>query len=358
MSFVGPLEPISLIDRFIACPPRGFSAGRLADGTPAFVAPLDLLSTAELALRTRIQRLPLYRHWRRWLTLRTRFIGTTVSEYAWLPGDVDPVALASNLRASQARRYPLLVIKDIPCASPLLGADANTWAASFAEACAAQGFVLLEGQALAWLPIDFGSTDEFLSRLSRGRRRDIRRKLRARADLQVDCMATGDARLDDTTLAQMYALYLEVFAQSEIKFDLLERDFFDAVLCDAASSGVLFTYRVNCQLIGWNLCFEYEGALVDKYIGLRYPEARTHNLYTVSWMENLNHALRRGLARYVAGWTDPEVKAQLGARFTFTRHAVYVRNPLLRMLLRRIVGRFEGDRAWHDARADDAAAGS
>jgi hypothetical protein len=61
---------------------------------------------------------------------------------------------------------------------------------------------------------------------------------------------------------------------------------------------------------------------------------------------NLEYAMERGLRHYVAGWTDPEVKAQLGASFTPTRHAVYVRNPLLRALARRFSGHFEMDKQW------------
>ncbi len=48
----------------------------------------------------------------------------------------------------------------------------------------------------------------------------------------------------------------------------------------------------------------------------------------------------------MAGWTDPEVKSFLGASMTFTRHAVYARNPLLRALLRRLGSHFESDRHW------------
>jgi len=55
--------------------------------------------------------------------------------------------------------------------------------------------------------------------------------------------------------------------------------------------------------------------------------------------------LRHGLRHYIAGWTDPEIKRYLGAKFTFTRHAVYVRNPLLRAILRRFSSAFESDRA-------------
>lgn len=126
-------------------------------------------------------------------------------------------------------------------------------------------------------------------------------------------------------------------------FDELSRGFFAALLRDGASGGIVFEYRHAGELIGWNLCFEHGGQLIDKYIGFAYPQAREHNLYFVSWIVNLEHALARGLSHYVAGWTDPEVKAQLGARFTFTRHAVYIRNPLLRALGRRFSHLFESD---------------
>lgn len=65
---------------------------------------------------------------------------------------------------------------------------------------------------------------------------------------------------------------------------------------------------------------------------------------------NLEYALQHGLKHYIAGWTDPEVKASLGAKFTFTRHAVYIRSPLLRTLIRRFSNSFEGDRSKLDER--------
>ncbi len=348
------LEPEALVRHFIAHPPREFSAERLAGGIPAFTAPFDILTTTEPAFRRRVEQWPLHHYWRRWLRLRARFIGTTVSEYAWLPRDLDPATLAHTLRGTQSRICPLLIIKDIPQASPLLDAASNAWAESFADRCAHEGFVLVEGQALAWVPIDFSSADDYLSRLSRSRRRNIRRKLRSRGGLEIATIATGAAFVDETTIDDFYVLYRNVYDQSDVHFDLLDRTFFAAVLRDRDNGGVVFIYRHNGRMIGWNLCFEYGDALVDKFMGLAYPDAREHNLYAISWMENLDYARRRGLRRYVAGWTDPEVKAELGASFTFTRHAVYPRNQLLRFALRRLARHFESDRAWHEDTLRDA----
>jgi hypothetical protein len=354
MPFVSHLEPEALVRHFIAHPPREFSAELLAGGIPAFTAPFDILTTTEPAFRRRVEQWPLHRYWRGWLRLRARFIGTTVTEYTWLPRDTDPATLARTLRVTEASTCPLLIIKDIPQDSPLLDAISNAWADSFTARCAHEGFVLVEGQALAWVPIDFTSADDYLARLSRGRRRNIRRKLRSRAALEIVDVATGAAFSDEATIDSFYALYRNVYDQSDVHFDLLDRAFFAAVLRDGDNGGVVFVYRHDDRMIGWNLCFEYGDALVDKIMGLAYPQAREHNLYAVSWMENLEYARGRGLHRYVAGWTDPQVKAELGASFTFTRHAVYPRNWLLRFALRRLARYFESDRAWREDTLRDA----
>ena len=354
MPFIAQLEPDALLAAFMQEPPDGFVADFSPQGMPAFVAPFDLLTTADDALRRRVAGWPLYRHWRALLRWRTRFAGTTVTEYAPLPPQVAPEALARGLKAAFGRECRLLVVKDIAQDSPLLDDAANAHARAFAAACAAEGFVLLEGQALAYVPIDFDSEDEYLARLSRSRRKNIRRKLRTRGELQIEAVPTGDARFrDEATLAAFHALFDNVYAQSTIHFDRPTAAFFRTLLQDAASGGVVFVYRHGGAMIGWNLCYEHAGKLIDKYVGFAYPQAREHNLYFVSWMHNLEHARRRGLTHYVAGWTDPEVKAFLGARMSFTRHAVYARNPLLRALLRRLGGHFESDRQWQEASADE-----
>ena len=352
------LEPRALVAHFLAHPPEGFSILAMRSGTPAFVAPFDLLTTADVALRKRVAALPWFRWWGRLLRPRTCFVGTTVSEYALFPCCAEADALVAEWLADHARHHAFLIVKDIPQESPLLDQASNAQARAIAEACARAGFVLLEGQALAWVPIDFESSDDYLARLSASRRKDIRRKLRARAVLDIEQVPTGAAAFRDPCVRDaFYALYLEVYAQSEIHFDRLSRGFFDALLQDATSGGIVFVYRHAGRMIGWNLCFVVGEALVDKYVGFAYPAAREHNLYFVSWMHNLEYARQHELCCYVAGWTDPQIKAYLGARFTFTRHAVRPRNPLLRAALRRLSGHFESDRIWAAGTAIEGSCG-
>jgi hypothetical protein len=98
MSFIAQLEPDALLAHYMANPPVGFTVEMSPEGMPCFVAPFDLLTTADDALRRRVEGLPLYRWWGRLLRWRTRFAGTTVSEYAPLPRGVAPAALADSRR--------------------------------------------------------------------------------------------------------------------------------------------------------------------------------------------------------------------------------------------------------------------
>lgn len=345
------LEPVRLIRSFLEHAPGGFRVFRTALGLPAFVADFDLLTTMDVALRQKIMRLPFYEGWGRLLRPRTFFAGTTVSEYVLLPAGVDSSRLLRHLLDDHARQHAFLIIKDIPQDSPLLPPSANDHAERLVRECRQQGFIMVEGQALAWVPVDFSSSAEFIERLSAGRRKDIRRKLKKREGLVIEERATGSACFHDAELlADFYRLYRNVHAQSDIHFDCLTQDFLTSVLQDGESGGVVFVYRREGRLIGYNLCYVQAGMLLDKYIGLSYPEARENNLYFISWFHNLDYACRQGLSRYVAGWTDPEIKAYLGARFTFTQHAVHIRNPLLRFLLGRFSRFFESDRAWRDSK--------
>jgi len=325
------------------------------EGVPAFSTPFDLLTTMHPRVRRKLEALPFSRWWRRFFHPNTCFIGTTVTEYALLTGSTSPEILVRELLTGVAPRYPFLIIKDIPTDATLVGDADYAYSRRLTDVCKETGFVLLGGQALAYVPMDFASTEEYLARQSRARRKDLRRKLKSTAQLEIETIPTGDRRFqDENLLAAFYALYLNVYRQSEIHFDLLTAVFFKTLLQDANNHGVVFVYRAEGKLIGYNICFVANDRLLDKYVGFLYPQARDYNLYVVSWFHNLDYALKHGLHCYVAGWTDPEIKRYLGARFTLTRHAVYVRNPLLRGILAPLKRFFETDQQWHASHVSGA----
>lgn len=350
MKYINQLEPDGLIDNFLRNPPVNFDACLTEAGIPSFATKFNLLTTADIDFQRKLKKLPFYKTWSKWLQPKTRFIGTTVSEYSLLTDALSVNYLADQLKTAYAADYPFLIVKDIPQNSPLQSDDHNTFSASFVNALKNNHFIEVEGQALAWVPIDYESVDEYLSRFSSSRRKDFKRKLKARQALDIKVIHSGDdCFYQQEVLDNYYQLYLNVYEQSEVHFDLLTKAFFVELLQDKQTVATIITYTHNEKLVGYNICFIINDMLVDKYIGLIYPEARELNLYFVSWFYNLEYAKQQQLKYYVAGWTDPEVKATLGAKFTFTKHMVYIRNPLLRFVLRKLSRHFESDRAWQES---------
>lgn len=337
------LEPLPLVEAFLAEPPEGFKAVRIETGVgqvPAFLTKFDLRTAADKGVKKWLDRFnfiipkPL-----------TLFVGTTVSEYALFPEGAKPEEIKKRaLGELRKRNAKFLIVKDIPADSPLLDSVDNVFSRELAAQFEKSGFFILQGQALAYVPVDFSSTEEFLAKFSKSRRKDFKRKLRSFDDVTVTAVATGSLFFDDERVAFFYKLFINVYDKSYIHFDKLTLAFFSRVLKDAENNGVVFVYRHSGNIIGFNLCFRKGDALVDKYVGFVYPDAKEHNLYFLSWFYNLEYCVKEGLKYFIAGWTDPEIKAYLGAKFTHTQHAVFIRNPALRLMLGRFRGAFESDK--------------
>lgn len=342
------LEPASLVHTYLKEPPLGFepvALGRIDAPVPAFVTDFDALTTLDAPLRKWIGSIPFVH---RSLNLRTLFIGTTITEYCVFPAAQSAEQLLTQMRqALRANGASAIIVKDLPFDSPLLNQEMNRSANRWAEALEGQGFLGVAGQALAYVPLDFSTTDELLMRMSRTRRKSIRRKLRIANTLEINRHPSGDPWfLQAGVTERLYRLYLNVVEKSEYQFDVLSEQFFREILLRAEHSGIVFTYQRGGEIIGFNLCFVHDNKLIDKYVGFEYPAARQHNLYYISWFQSLEYALENRFDTFIAGSASPEIKAFLGAQFTPTRHLIYLANPVLRWLLGRFRRHFEMDAAW------------
>ncbi|MBX9723111.1 MAG: GNAT family N-acetyltransferase [Candidatus Obscuribacterales bacterium] len=352
------VEPPHLVDIFLNNPPVGFESLQVPfedSLTPAFRADFDLLTTLEddaAKIRTWLHKFPFLKCFH---TFSTIFVGTTATEYSNYANRDDFLGIISALKREMvSRNSQFVIVKDIPQQSPLLSDEENRKAEMLLRQCVEQGFQSVDGQALAYVPIDFKSVDEFLMRMSKSRRKEFRKKLKDSAHVQVSELSCGDKEFfEQSFLDLLYQMYEHVYEQSEVHFDVLTKGFFKDLLQSKTGGGKVFCYKVDGRLIGYNICFVHNKTLVDKYVGFIYPDARNANLYFLSWFYNLEYAIKNGLSTYIAGWTDPAVKASLGAKFTLTRHAVFIRNPILRAFLASIKNVFESDSKWVASREKD-----
>lgn len=351
-SLLFQLEPAMLLDAFLYNLPPGFKSCFVelnGEQIPAFATDFDLLLTADKPVRNFVQLVSNFlpdKFCNFILRPRTLFIGTTVSEFALFPAELNLQELKPALLQKMAKEHvKYLIVKDIAAEVPFLSAEENVLADKICSSLAAAGFVLIEGQALAYVPINFTSEAEFLARFSKSHRSDFRRKLRKRSDLELQVISTGDPRFRSSDkIDSFYRLYENVYKQSEIHFDKLSKPFFEKVLNDDTAGGVVFEYSYQGHCIGYFLCFDRGDYVVDKYMGAEYPAFREFNLYFISWFDILQYALEHSCKFAIFGWTSPEIKAYLGAKFVFTKHAIYPANPILRHGLTHLSGIFESDR--------------
>lgn len=349
-SILNLLEPEGIVDAFFAEPPEEFEPvsidvnGKHLHG---FLAELDLFTTADEKIKRFYQKhkdllpAPIARLF----NPKVLFIGTTVSEYALFPCDIDLKQLKdSALSRLHNAGLQFLIIKDIPMVSPFLADKENDFSELLIPFLEKNGFFIVSGQALAYVPITFRSIDEYLQRFSRSRRKDIKRKLRSISEISIEQVNTGDDFFNESAIKLLYELYLNVYDKSDVHFDRLTLPFFRKVFKDKECGGVVFLYRHQDRIIGFNLCFIARDYLLDKYVGFLYPDSQKYNLYFVSWIYNLNFCIQNNLKSFIAGWTDPGIKSYLGAEFNYTYHAVYIRNTFLRFIFNKFKSFFESDR--------------
>ena len=196
------------------------------------------------------------------------------------------------------RHARLLAIKDL----------AETQSTLWERTLIARGMRRQAGLATAALALPYASVDDYLATLSHATRKDIRRKLRARAALRIEWRQDLEGIRED--VARLYRNTLE---HAAMQLEELTADFFDNVLNELAGRASCVCYWLGDALVAFNLVLHDGARLIDKYIGMDYRHARTLNLYYVSWMENVRYAIAHGIPIYQSGQGLPEEKLRLGS---------------------------------------------
>jgi Acetyltransferase (GNAT) domain len=158
----------------------------------------------------------------------------------------------------------------------------------------------------------FKSEDAYLASLSSATRKDMRRKLKGAAAIRIEERGS----IADVE-AEIVALYDSTRGQSGFDygdFEKLSPEYFRDVVANLGPQAVTFLYWLDKELIGFNLCFVEDGRMIDKFIGMRYPIARDHNLYVLSWMTNVRYCLKHGIRLMQTGQTAYSSKVRFGSR--------------------------------------------
>lgn len=208
------------------------------------------------------------------------------------------------------------------------------------------GFAQITSLPVAVLDLPYADEAAYLASLSAPTRKDIRRKLAKADNVRIEFRSDISALAD-----QIDSLYEETRAQSGLDYgdlELLPPGYFAAISRALGERAVFALYWVGQELAAFNLLLVEADRVIDKFLGMRYPLAREHNLYVVSWMANIRFCLDRGIKLFQSGQTAYASKLRFGSRLVPSTIYVRHRAAPLQWVLRRLSPWLGFDRFDHD----------
>ena len=273
----------------------------------------------------------LYRNARKFVVVPVLGLGSPLTEecpLGFAPGLAPDERLAAfdallqGMEAhADAEGIPLLALKDVT------DRDAQ-WAH---DPLHKAGFTRVATLPLATLHLPFKDEDEYLASLSSSMRSDLRKKMR-RANVDIEIRDTIEGIEDE-----IVELFEETKANRKTDygaFDEVPASYFQEVMRAMPGRAEIMLARVGGRLATFNIFLVEPERIIGKYVGMRYPLAREHNLYFVNWMATARLAMERGIPWLQTGHTSYRQKVRLGCRlkrsWIYFKYRIAAINPLFK----------------------------
>jgi len=173
-----------------------------------------------------------------------------------------------------------------------------------------------------------GTKDAYLASLGSNRRHQFKKKLRRSKEavtLGVELLRQPDPAMLD----KLFALFWQTYERATTRFERLNRQFFELIAAEPVASFIVLHETATGEPVAFMLCFDYQGHLVNKFIGIDYRRPREWMLYFRLWDAALDHATRSGASALQSGQTGYRPKIDLGHRLVpLTNYGAH-RNPLI-----------------------------
>jgi hypothetical protein len=278
------------------------------DGQPVGIAPAFVMDVPlELVVPPEI--LPLFaipgRFFPKIMFQRTLFLGSPCSDegrLGLLPGTERRAVLLAVHQAAlrQARRMkaPMIVWKD------------------FVDSDTAADFAWLRQHCRLFAMPSFPGTEaavagDYYASLKASRRYNLKKKLKrshAAAELTVEVVQhPGPAAMD-----AIFALFWQTYEKATTRFELLNRAFFDRLAAVPSSHFILLREAESGTLVAFMLCFDMDGQVINKFIGIDYARPKDWFLYFRLWEEAVIWAQQRGARTIQSGQTGYTPKIEMG----------------------------------------------
>jgi hypothetical protein len=194
------------------------------------------------------------------------------------------------------------------------------------------GFARVATLPVATLHLPYKTEDEYLASLSAQLRKDLKKKMRGFANAQVEIRDSIDGVEDE-----IVALFQETKAKRKAdyaEFDEVPDAYFREVVTNLRGRVTVILIRIGGQLASFSILLEENNRIIGKYIGMRYPLAREHNVYFLNWMLVVRHCIEKRAEWLQVGQTTYRQKARLGCKlrssWVYFKHQGALMGPLFR----------------------------
>lgn len=288
-------------------------AGTIIAIQPLFFTAQDIV--AGLGAWPRAQIAKVRRIFPRFLTMKMLMVGCTAGEGH--PGFIAPDAAPALFEAlriySWREKAAIITFKEFPAAHrPLLDGPSRAY-----------GYVRMPSFPSTILKLDFAGFDDYVARkLGKAMRKNLRRKFR-KADEETP-LTLEVARDVSGCVDEVHALYRQVLARSDFRFEELTREYFLLLGEKMADRARFFIWRREGKAVAFSACLVHEGTLHDNYLGLDYAVALDLHLYFVTIRDVIEWSIKEGLQYYYSTPLNYHPKLHLG--FDLAPLDLYVRH--------------------------------
>ena len=274
----------------------------------------------------------------------TLFIGSPCSDegtIGLLPGVDRKIALLflQNALEQHARkiRARLLIWKDMPA----------EWSQDFGWLMKQRRVFKSISYPGTMLQLPGHSKEQYMAALKTSRRHHLRRNLRRsreRISLRIETLQRPDAAILD----KIFSLYWQTYEHASVKFERLNRSFFEHVAEKSVAHFVLLRSEAGNEIVAFMLCFLMGERVVNKFIGIDRMQADNTYLLLRLWDAMLDWALNQGATSIQSGQTGYSAKLLTGHDLVPLNSYCHVHNPAYHALFR-----FFGIRVkWEDLDKD------
>lgn len=153
--------------------------------------------------------------------------------------------------------------------------------------------------------------DDYFALLKSKRRNKLKQKIRRsqeKVDVRIDVVQKPDADVID----EIFGLFEQTYQRSATKFEKLNKRFFEIVATKPVSHFLILRERKSGEMIAFRLCFDMDGHVINKFIGIDYNRPRDWLLFFRLWDAGVDWALSRGASSVQSGQTAYGVKIEVG----------------------------------------------